>query len=75
MTELTVEYLCGELLRRTGNLSEAMIYISKAKANPQIKKEKRIAPMISEAWIAIRDELKQQKEAAAAAVAAAASDK
>lgn len=42
LTELTVEYLCGELLRRTGKLEEALHYLGKVVGNPRAKQEKRI---------------------------------
>lgn len=50
LTELTVEYLCGELLRRTGKTAEALHFLSKVVGNPKAKQEKRILEMAREAW-------------------------
>jgi len=55
MTQLTLEYLIGELLRRTGRLPEALNYLGKVVGNPQAKKEKRVLEMAREAWSAARD--------------------
>ncbi|MBP2645073.1 MAG: hypothetical protein H6Q75_513 [Firmicutes bacterium] len=60
MSELTVEYLCGELLRRTGKIDEALTYLGKVVANPNAKNEKRIYEMAREAWHSAREELKEQ---------------
>jgi uncharacterized protein len=62
MTQLTVEYLCGELLRRTGKLPEAITYLGRVVANPQAKNEKRIFDMAREAWKEAREAQKQVKE-------------
>lgn len=50
MTQLTLEYLIGELFRRTGQLPQALNYLGKVVANPQAKQEKRILEMAREAW-------------------------
>ncbi|MBP2652559.1 MAG: hypothetical protein H6Q73_128 [Firmicutes bacterium] len=63
MTELTVEYLCGELLRRTGKLPEALTYLGKVVANPQAKNEKRVFDMAREAWREAREAQKLASEA------------
>lgn len=67
MTELTVEYLCGELFRRTGKITEALSYLGKVVANPKAKQEKRILEMARDAW----NEAREAKKAAAAASSSA----
>jgi hypothetical protein len=64
MSQLTLEYLIGELLRRTGRLPEALNYLSKVVGNPQAKNEKRILEMAREAWTQARDARKDQADAA-----------
>jgi uncharacterized protein (DUF2225 family) len=66
LSELTLEYLCGELLRRTGKLPEALNYLGKVVTNPKAKQEKRIHELAREAWNEARAARKQ--------VAATASD-
>jgi hypothetical protein len=63
MSELTVEYLCGELFRRTGKIPEALSYLGKVVANPRAKQEKRILEMARDAW----NEAREAKKAAVAA--------
>jgi uncharacterized protein (DUF2225 family) len=68
MTQLTLEYLIGELLRRTNRLPEALSYLAKVVGNPRAKSEKRILDMAREAWTQARDAKKQaagEEEAAA----------
>ena len=67
MSELTLEYLCGELLRRTGQLPEALHYLGKVVGNPRIKQEKRIQELARAAWQEARDETKRAAEAAGGA--------
>ncbi|HMM20573.1 MAG TPA: DUF2225 domain-containing protein [Selenomonadales bacterium] len=59
MTQLALEYLVGELFRRTGKLPEALNYLGKVVVNPQAKKEKRILELAREAWNTARAEKKQ----------------
>jgi uncharacterized protein (DUF2225 family) len=63
MSQITLEYLIGELLRRTGRLPEALNYLSKVVGNPQAKNEKRILEMAREAWALARDARKEQAAA------------
>lgn len=63
MSQITLEYLIGELLRRTGRLPEALNYLAKVVGNPQAKNEKRVLEMAREAWTLARD---ARKELAAA---------
>ena len=60
MSELTLEYLCGELLRRTGKLPEALNYLGKVVTNPRAKQEKRILTMARDAWDEARAAKKMQ---------------
>ncbi len=64
MSQITLEYLIGELLRRTGRLAEALNYLSKVVGNPQAKNEKRILELAREAWTLARDARKEQAAAA-----------
>lgn len=60
MSELTLEYLCGELLRRTGKLPEALNYLGKVVTNPRAKQEKRIQTLARDAWDEARSARKKQ---------------
>ncbi|MDR7869110.1 MAG: DUF2225 domain-containing protein [Sporomusaceae bacterium] len=64
MSQLTLEYLIGELLRRTGRLPEALNYLSKVVGNPQARNEKRVLELAREAWTLARDARKDQQAAA-----------
>ena len=55
LSEVTLTYLIGELLRRVGNLDEALSYLGRVVSNPQAKNEKRILDLAREAWHAARD--------------------
>lgn len=59
MTQLTLEYLIGELFRRTNRLPEALNYLAKVVGNPRAKQEKRILDMARESWTLARDAKKQ----------------
>lgn len=50
MSEVSLTYLVGELLRRVGRNEEALRYFSKVVSNPQAKLEKRILDMARDAW-------------------------
>jgi uncharacterized protein (DUF2225 family) len=63
MSQLTLEYLIGELYRRTNRISEALNYFSKVVGNPQAKQEKRILEMAREAWSQARETQKQEAAA------------
>lgn len=63
MTEITVEYIIGELFRRTGRLDQALSYLSKVVGNPQAKLEKRILEMAKDAWHQAREQKKLQMNA------------
>ncbi|MDR3564253.1 MAG: DUF2225 domain-containing protein [Negativicutes bacterium] len=60
MSELTLEYLCGELLRRTGRIPEALNYLGKVVNNPRAKQEKRIMELARDAWNEARAASKTQ---------------
>lgn len=66
MTEVTLEYLIGELLRRTGRLPEALSYLGKVVGNPRAREEKRILEMARDAWNLARDAKKAADAPAAA---------
>ncbi len=63
MSQLTLEYLIGELLRRTGRLPEALNYLAKVVGNPQAKNEKRVLEMAREAWTLARAARKERAAA------------
>ena len=64
MTEITLSYLIGELLRRTGRFEEALPYLSKVVGNPLAKSEKHILELAREAWHATREAKKNAEGAA-----------
>lgn len=64
MSELAVIYLVGELLRRTGEIDQCLLYFNKIVSSPQAKLEKRIMDLTREAWHQARA---ARDEAAAAA--------
>ena len=55
LTEVTLLYIVGELLRRTGRYDEALSYLSRVVGNPQAKNEKRVLEMARDAWKITRD--------------------
>jgi len=59
MSEVTLEYLIGELLRRTGRVEEALVYLGRLVSNPKARSEKKILEMAREAWQAARDSKQQ----------------
>ncbi len=50
LTEVTLTYLIGELMRRTEHYDQALPYLSRVVGNPQAKNEKRILEMARDAW-------------------------
>ena len=61
MTEVSLTYLVGELLRRTGKFEQALKFFSKVVSMPQAKMERRILDMARDAWQETKGELKQVK--------------
>jgi len=59
LTEVTLTYSIGELLRRTGNIEEALSYLGRVVSNPQAKNEKRMLDMAREAWHVAREMKKE----------------
>ena len=59
LTEVGLEYLCGELLRRTGKLKEAVYFLGRVVTNRAARSEKRVYEMARDAWHSARDEIKQ----------------
>ena len=55
LSEVTLTYLIGELLRRVGETEEALSYLGRVVSNPQAKNEKRILDLAREAWHEARD--------------------
>ncbi|MDU2063991.1 MAG: DUF2225 domain-containing protein [Sporomusaceae bacterium] len=63
MSGITVEYLIGELYRRTGHLNEALSYFGKIVSDRQAKMEPRILKMAREGWHKAKEEKKEQETA------------
>jgi uncharacterized protein (DUF2225 family) len=61
MTEVSLTYLIGELLRRTGKFEQSLKYFSKVVSMPQAKMERRILDMARDAWQETKGEMKQAK--------------
>ncbi len=61
MTELTITYLIGDLLRRTGASDKALLYLSKVVSSPQAKQEKRIADLARDVWQDMRAESRMKE--------------
>ncbi|VBB05311.1 Hypothetical protein LUCI_0518 [Lucifera butyrica] len=59
MSELTVEYLIGELFRRTGMVDHALAYLGKVVHNPKVKLERKLQEMSRTAWQEARDAKRQ----------------
>lgn len=59
MSEITLQYLVGELYRRTDKLPEALNYLGKVVADPRARQEKRILEMARDAWNECRDAKKK----------------
>lgn len=62
MSEVTLMYLLGELLRRINRGEESLHFFNRVISNPQAKMEPRILDMARDAWKDTRDLLKQQAE-------------
>ncbi len=60
MSQITLEYLIGELLHRTGKIDKALSYLGKIVSNPLAKSEYRILKMTKHAWQQARDTKRQQ---------------
>jgi uncharacterized protein (DUF2225 family) len=50
MSEWTIIYLVGELLRRTGEVEQSLLYFNKIVSNQQAKLEKRVYNLARDAW-------------------------
>ena len=61
LTELSLQFLRGELFRRTGNLEEACIYLGRLVSNPRARSEKRIFELARQCWFLAKEE-KQTEE-------------
>ncbi|SHJ84501.1 DUF2225 domain-containing protein [Paramaledivibacter caminithermalis] len=61
--EIATLYLLGELNRRIGKYSEAIMWFDKTLSNPQIKKKRHIELKAREQWSIAREQYKKQKKA------------
>ncbi|WP_312197594.1 DUF2225 domain-containing protein [Anaerospora hongkongensis] len=59
MSQMALEYLIGELLRRTGKVDMALTYLGKVVGNPLAKLENRVLQQAKAAWHQARDTKKQ----------------
>ncbi len=66
LTEVTLQFLMGELLRRTGKLDDAIIYLGRLVSDPRTRSEKRIADLARTCWQLAREERGQEEPPAAA---------
>jgi uncharacterized protein (DUF2225 family) len=64
MTELTILYMIGDLLRRTGSSEKALLYLSQVVSSPQARQEKRIADLARDVWQDMRAAARQKEPAA-----------
>jgi uncharacterized protein (DUF2225 family) len=62
MTELTITYLIGDLLRRTGQSERALLYLNKVVSSPKARQEKRIADLARDAWQEVRAQRREKEE-------------
>lgn len=62
LTEVTVTFIIGELLRRVGQHEEALSYFSKVVSHPQAKNERRIFELARNAWQEARAARKKDDE-------------
>jgi uncharacterized protein (DUF2225 family) len=62
LTENTLQYLMGELLRRTGKIDDAITYLGRLVSDPRARSEKRIVDLARECWRLAKEE-KVRKEA------------
>ena len=62
MTELTITYLIGDLLRRTGQNERALLYLNKVVSSPKARQEKRIADLARDAWQEVRAQRREKEE-------------
>ncbi|MDU4961263.1 MAG: DUF2225 domain-containing protein [Sporomusaceae bacterium] len=56
LTEITLQYLMGELLRRTGKTDEAITYLGRLVSDPRARSEKRIVDLARQCWQLARQE-------------------
>ncbi len=64
MSELTIMYMLGDLLRRTGSNEQALLYLSRVVSSPKARQEKRIADLARDVWQDMRAAAKQQESTA-----------
>jgi uncharacterized protein (DUF2225 family) len=56
LTEITLQYLMGELLRRTGKTDDAITYLGRLVSDPRARSEKRIVELARQCWHLAREE-------------------
>lgn len=62
LTEVGLQFLMGELYRRTGKLDEAAVYLGRLVSDPRARAEKRIYELARECWQLTRNDKKAQEE-------------
>lgn len=68
LTEITLQYLMGELLRRTGKLDDAITYLGRLISDPRARSERRIVELARKCWHLAKEEKGLDETAAEAAV-------
>jgi uncharacterized protein (DUF2225 family) len=61
LTEVGLQFLLGELYRRTGRVDEAAIYLGRLVSDPRARAEKRIYELARECWQLTRNDKKAQE--------------
>lgn len=70
MTDATLRYLIGELLRRCGRYKEACLYFSQLVSDPAVRGDARIGNLAREQWQLAKQQLQAQEAGAGASEAA-----
>lgn len=70
MTDATLRYLIGELLRRCGRYKEACLYFSQLVSDPAVRGDARIGNLAREQWQLAKQQLQAQEAGVGASDAA-----
>lgn len=63
LNEMSVMYLIGELSRRTGKFSDAIVWFGKAVSNPERAENPRIEKLTREQWALAKEQYKKSGQA------------
>ncbi|KYZ75774.1 hypothetical protein AXX12_11245 [Anaerosporomusa subterranea] len=64
LTEIALQYLMGELLRRTGKIDDAITYLGRLVSDPRARSERRIVDLARQCWHLAREEKGQEEVSA-----------